>query len=87
MRWLLAGAAALIVSAVSAEAKEPREDKVICKRQQDADTGSHLGFSKRVCRKASEWRELEEGTEQTIQIMRDRGSRGKLAPSMGGSPQ
>ena len=72
---------------VSAQAKEPREDKVICKRQADADTGSHLGFSKRVCRKASEWKELENGTEQTIQMIRDRGSRGKLTPTMGGSAQ
>ena len=87
MRWVVAGAAALVFSGVAAQAKEPREDKVICKRQQDADTGSHLGFSKRVCRKASEWKELEDGTEQTIQQIRDRGSRGKLAPAMGGSPQ
>ena len=87
MRWVLAGAAALAFGGVAAEAKEPREDKRVCKRVYDADTGSHFQSSKRVCRTAAEWKELENGTEQTIQQIRDRGSRGNLAPAMGGSPQ
>jgi len=37
----------------------PAEDKIICKRQQDADTGSHFASSKKVCMKKSEWKELE----------------------------
>jgi hypothetical protein len=70
----------------AAAAKEPSEDKVVCKRQADADTGSHFSTPKRVCMKKSEWKELEDSADRTMQNVRDHGGMNPngLPPTTGG---
>jgi hypothetical protein len=82
MRILAAVGCALIFAATAAPAKEPQEDQVVCKRQYDADTGSHFQISRKVCRKASEWKELEAQTERTLRSIKETGS-----PNPAGSTQ
>ncbi|QIL02120.1 hypothetical protein G7078_04505 [Sphingomonas sinipercae] len=45
----------------------PTQDKVICKREDDqADVGSRLrGRGDKVCKKASEWRQIQQGQQPT----------------------
>ena len=63
--------------ATAAVAKDPppapAEDKIICKRQQDADTGSHFASTKKVCLRKSEWRQMEEGAENSLRRLREQG--------------
>lgn len=59
--------------AASDDPKGDKEDKVVCKRQQDADTGSHFATTKKVCMLKSEWRQLEEGAENTLRRVREQG--------------
>jgi len=79
-------ASALIGFATAAVAKEPAEDKVVCKRQAEADTGSHFAAAKKVCMKKSEWKELEDSADRTMQNIRDHGGLNPngLPPSTGG---
>jgi hypothetical protein len=88
MRLLLCAGAALLftTSAMAADNKSPPEDKIVCKRVYDADTGSHFTSSQRVCHKASEWKELDDQTQRTMQRIRDPHgvNPNDLAPSMGG---
>jgi hypothetical protein len=69
----LAACGSLGVVATAAIAKDPPEDKVVCKRQQDADTGSHFATTKRVCLKKSEWKQMEEGAENSLRRVREQG--------------
>ena len=71
-------------TAAGAAAKDSPEDKIVCKRQQDADTGSHFASTKRVCMKKSEWKELEDGAERAIDRVRRTGGAGPLQPGSGG---
>ena len=93
MRILLALASALLLvpsAAISADSpKKAPEDKVICKRVYDADTGSHFTSSKRVCRKASDWEQLERETGEAMRNIRDSNGVDPNNPvsGMGGSPQ
>ena len=76
MRILFGIAAALLFTATAVQAEDkPAEgkDKPICKRVYEADTGSHFTSSKRVCRTALEWKELEGETQRTMQRLRDNG--------------
>jgi hypothetical protein len=84
MRVLAVAAATLVMFATTAVAKDPPEDKVVCKRQQDADTGSHFATTKRVCMKKSEWKELEDQAGQTMERVRRGGAAGPLPASAGG---
>ena len=78
---------ACMTFASAAVAKDPQEDKVICKRQQEADTGSHFSTTKKVCLKESEWKELERGSEQFMRQLREHGGSDPNAPrAMGGGP-
>jgi hypothetical protein len=90
MRSLLWVTGLLLLSAgtmaAAADNGQPPEDKIICKRVYDADTGSHFTSSVRVCHKASEWKELDDETQRTMRTIHD--SHGvnpnDLAPTMGG---
>ena len=87
MRVLAIAASALIAFATTAEAKDPPEDKIICKRQQEADTGSHFAAPKRVCLKKSEWKEREDAAERTMDGIRNSGAAaGPLHATSGGGP-
>jgi hypothetical protein len=79
-------ACALVGAATAATAGEPAEDKVVCKRQAEADTGSHFATTKKVCMKKSEWKELEDSADRTMQTIRDHGglSPNGQPPSTGG---
>lgn len=50
-----------------------KEDKVVCKRQYDADTGSHFAAPKKVCMKKSEWKLVEQGVENSVERIRQQG--------------
>lgn len=71
MRALLAIAIGSICISVPATAGEPAEDKRICKRVLDTHTGSNLRGSKRVCRPASEWKELEDEKDRLMRRVGD----------------
>ena len=76
MRALVAIAAVILSTAAAAQVKDkPAEvqEKVVCKRVYDADTGSHFTSSKRVCRTALEWKLLEAETQRSMQRIRDNG--------------
>ncbi|HYU94832.1 MAG TPA: hypothetical protein VE989_01545 [Sphingomicrobium sp.] len=73
--WL-ASACLGLTTAAAVAAKDPpapAEDKIICKRQGDADTGSHFAMPKRVCLRKSEWRQMEEGAENALRRIREQG--------------
>lgn len=68
------GVATAAVAAGQPTAKvDPQEDKIVCKRQYDADTGSHFAAPKKVCMKKSEWKELEAGVESSVERIRQQG--------------
>lgn len=60
-------------AAVGKDPPKPAEDRIICKRQQDADTGSHFASTKRVCLRKSEWEQLEDGAENSLRRLRQQG--------------
>lgn len=92
MRMLLGIAATLLVTTAAAATPEARDrapdpaEKVICKRIYEADTGSHFQSSKRVCRTAADWKEIEEGTERVMKTIRENSgiNPNDLAPGIGG---
>jgi hypothetical protein len=91
MRLALCLAAVALFASAAAEAKEPPADpanKVICKRVYEADTGSHFQSSKRVCRTAAEWKEIDDGTQRVMKTIREHNgiNPNDLAPGIGGGP-
>ena len=87
--FLLVLAAAAATPSATAQQPTPAapQEKLICKRQVDADTGSHFSRSKRVCMKASDWKQLDDETQRAITNIKNRGG---LEPvplqGMGGGP-
>ncbi len=57
-------------SVPAAAAGEPVKDKVICKKDRTADTGTRLSAPK-ICKKASEWKRGEDETRRTIERAQD----------------
>ena len=98
MRLPLAIAAGLLLSSTIAAAAPQTQpangqqptpaEKPICKRIYEADTGSHFQSSKRVCRTAAEWREIEDGTQRVMKTIRENSgiAPSDLAPGIGGGP-
>jgi hypothetical protein len=60
-------------------------DKVICKQDGASFTGSHLS-ARKVCLKASDWKELEDNKDRFFQGLNDRGGVKEPDP-VGSSPQ
>jgi hypothetical protein len=60
-------------AAAAKDPPDPNEDKIICKRQYDADTGSHFASPKKVCLRKSEWKEMENGAENSLRRIREQG--------------
>jgi hypothetical protein len=83
---LLIACAILAVPAAAAAPKDEGEDKVICKRQQDADTGSHFATTKKVCMRKSEWKQMEDGAENSLRRLRQQGGACPACLSPGNSP-
>ena len=75
--WGLAAAVVLgMASVAAAKDQDPQgqqEDKVVCKRQYDADTGSHFSTPKKVCLRKSEWKQMEDGAENSLRRLREQG--------------
>lgn len=71
--WLACACLGLTTAAAAKDPPTPAEDKVICKRQFDADTGSHFAMPKKVCLRKSEWRQMEEGAENALRRIREQG--------------
>ena len=94
MRMLFGIAAAILFTTAAGAAPEATDkpeapaEKPICKRIYEADTGSHFQSSKRVCRTAAEWKEIEDGTERVMRTIRENSgiNSGDLAPGMGSGP-
>lgn len=72
-------------AAAAKDPPDPAEDKVICKRQQDADTGSHFATTKKVCLRKSEWKQMEEGAENALRRIREQGGACPKCLSPGGN--
>jgi hypothetical protein len=75
MRVLVSVSTALaLLSAPAFAASSPKdpEDKRICKRTEEGHTGTRLAGSTKICRKASEWRLLEEETQRDLRAVQDR---------------
>lgn len=86
MRMLLALGCALMLTPSAVAADPPKEkpaDKVICKRIYDADTGSHFRSSRRVCRKASDWDQLDRETDEAMRSFRDNARPGDIPSTHG----
>jgi hypothetical protein len=77
MRILAIAALACMGAAGAAGANPAKEDKIVCKRQYDASSGSHFRNSKKVCMKQSEWKEMEDVKDR---VMREMGERGASNP-------
>jgi len=78
-----------IGSLASAKEEQPaqqKKDKIICKRQGDADTGSHFASPRKVCRTAAEWKELEDAAASALQGIRDHGGMSGIPTGTGGGP-
>ena len=91
MRIPLGLACALMSTVAAAQTPDKSAqgpDKVICKRVQDADTGSHFTSSKRICHTAADWKLLEDETGRAMQTLRDHGgfNPDNRAPGVGGGP-
>jgi hypothetical protein len=56
-----------------AQAPENGDDRIVCKRSDDGFTGSNLRKWKKVCRKASEWKEQEVETQRKLRAANDKG--------------
>ena len=84
MRSLIVMCALLGLSTTAIAKDPPDSDKIVCKRQQDADTGSHFASPKKVCMKKSEWKEMEDAAERTMDRVRLNGSAGPLQSTSGG---
>ena len=90
MRLFLA--VAVVITSFSAPvsaaggAADPAEDKVVCKRVHDAETGSNFRRSKRTCMKKSEWKELDEELNRTMRGLADGRANPNAPQGMGGGP-
>jgi hypothetical protein len=87
MRLLIALPVAFALAWTPASAEEPNaEDKIICKRNETYTTGSRLSRPKKICMKASEWKQTEDEKDRTIRKVQD----GRLSPdqpaTLGGGP-
>lgn len=77
MRLLIALPVAFALAWTPASAEEPNpEDKIICKRNETYTTGSRLSRPKKICMKASEWKQTEDEKNRTIRKVQD----GRLSP-------
>lgn len=87
MRMIMASILVAFGSLPAAAADKPGEDKVVCKRQAQDDTGSHLARPSKICMKASEWKLMREETGRTLQKVRDANGLDPNRPQpMGGGP-
>ena len=50
---------------------EPVKDKTVCKKDRTKDTGTRLSAA-RVCKKASEWKQIEEETRRSHAEIQER---------------
>ena len=93
-RSILLAALAVSVAApmpVLAAGKDTnRDDQVVCRRDREANLGSHIR-APRTCRTRAEWREIEDHTQRELtqvqdgrQPMEPEGS--TLVPGPGGGP-
>ena len=77
MRAFLIIPCAFALASTAAFAEEnPNEDKIVCKRAESDYTGSHLSRPKKVCKKRSEWKQIDQDKEQLMSKVRD----GRLSP-------
>ncbi|HET9427300.1 MAG TPA: hypothetical protein VFO69_02980 [Allosphingosinicella sp.] len=62
---VLAASAVVFSSAAWAQdnAAANEDDKVVCRRSADDDTGTRLGHGRRICRTRAEWRAEERATD------------------------
>ena len=88
MRVLIALPVMAALAWTPAAAEEPKNpgDQIICKRNETYVTGSRLSRPKKVCMKASEWKQTEDEKDRTIR----RAGEGRLSPdqpgTLGGGP-
>ena len=88
MRVLIAipVASALASTPAMADESQPPEDKIICKRHETYMTGTRLSRPKKVCMKASEWKQQEDEKDRTMRRVQD----GRVGPDqparVGGGP-
>ena len=74
MRFVLALCCALVLAPSATLADPPKaaaDDKIVCKRMYEADTGSHFQTSKRICRKASDWNQIDRETDAVMRTVRE----------------
>jgi hypothetical protein len=88
---LMVGAAPMIpASATTSQATAPAAapEKLVCKRNKEAETGSNLRRgSKRVCKLASVWKAEEDELRKDLDNVRERGTHeGAPSPAQGPSP-
>ena len=84
MRTLIALPVAVLLAWGPAPAQEPSDkpvDKIVCKRNETYMTGSRLSRPKKVCMKASEWKQTEDEKDRTMRRVQD----GRVSPDQPGA--
>ena len=70
---VVAGMVMFLGAATAQEAAESTPiDKVVCKRIDQGETGSHLGSRRKVCKTTSEWKLEQESVNRSLRAIRDR---------------
>lgn len=58
--------------AAPALAEEPKKEKLVCKRNPDASTGSNIRRSTKTCLTAAEWAALDKQRETAMRTLQER---------------
>ena len=80
---------AVALASTSASAEDPKpqaEDKIVCKRNETFMTGSRLSRSKKVCMKASEWKQAKEEKDRSMRRVQDGRASSDQPGTLGGGP-
>jgi hypothetical protein len=72
-------AAAVAPPAAMPNGAKPKKDRLICRSEQDFDTGSHIRSGKK-CLRESEWREREDSAQRFFRSVDDRSAVGEITP-------
>lgn len=65
---------------------QPADDKMVCRKDRSFNTGSNLSRPRKVCMKASEWKELDDESARNIDKLRDRRGTARAPDSAVGGP-
>lgn len=78
----------LVATTPAVAADDQPDDKMVCKRVLDTNTGSNFRRKSKECRRASEWKAIEDAKDRTLRTARDNSGMDPNRPqTMSGTPQ